>query len=158
MQSLISLATVTLGVAAALPSGGASLAVAAALSSSADLYAFADALQRFRFAANARHTDPNPDRALSKEQPALLWLVLQGLGVATGVVGAGRAIGASSFSRALRRADALGEAARRVEVQIGAEEAGTLFRELGKERFTALASEMPGDLLRASVDSLTERI
>ncbi|MEM9493099.1 MAG: hypothetical protein AAGC55_28375, partial [Myxococcota bacterium] len=118
-----------LGLLAAIPTGGSSLAASATVTAATatgvalDAYLVHDAIRRYRVDTAAGGTDPDRARALSRDDPSLFWLAVE-------LIGAGLAGGA-----ALRT-----------------------FRALARTRKAALAATGPDELAAqlGDLDRLTE--
>ncbi len=95
-----------LGIIAAVPSAGASLAAGAAVAGGAlSTYSLFNSIKNYQLANATANTDPDKARVLSQEEPSLFWLALEIVGT-VGDIGA--ALGAFRAIRtAIRSAEKL---------------------------------------------------
>ncbi len=135
-RTFVSMAAVGLGIAAALPSGGASLAAAAVATSALDGYQLYLAYAEYRRGVDAA------DAGLASERPSPLPVVLETAATTAGAGGAATALAKSRFVRALGRADDVGTAARAMETRLGRERAASLFERFGDDGVEALPAEL----------------
>ncbi|MCA9548681.1 MAG: hypothetical protein KC933_01515 [Myxococcales bacterium] len=123
-----SLVAMGLGVAASVPTGGASLVISASAAAVADGYQLFLAIDAFSLQADAAGTDLEPRRALAHDAPPAGGLLLDVAAAVTSAVGAGLGW------RALRaRPDPLGDMARALEGELGAGRAERVGLALGDE-------------------------
>jgi hypothetical protein len=165
LRAFVSVVSVGLGIAAALPSGGASLTVAAALTTAVDGLQLYMSVEDYRFAAAASGTALDRREALSDEVPSAGWLAVDALCAASGAAGAAVALRKAAFTRLLADQGPVGAMARGLELRLGAERAASLvdrfgeaqadhlFRDLAPETWHALA-ELPAGRFDAALGAL----
>ncbi|MEQ9501321.1 MAG: hypothetical protein RIT81_30915 [Deltaproteobacteria bacterium] len=145
-RTFVSVTAVGLGIAAALPSGGASLAAAAVATSALDGYQLYLAYAEYRRGVDAA------DAGLASERPSPLPVILEAAATTAGAGGAATALAKSRFVRLLGRADDMGVAARAMEKRLGRERAASLFERFGDDGVEALPAELWSRL--AAVDEV----
>ena len=115
----ITVLSIGLGLIAAIPTGGASLAVTATVlaaeiaGATLDLYLLSQSVSEYRTRDALTNTDYDRARALSHEEPSLLWLAVDIIGNVVGIGGAIR--GATHAFRDIVRARRAAIAARNLE-------------------------------------------
>lgn len=139
----ISVIAFTLGIAAALPSGGASIAAWSLAASIADGFLLHDTLENNALHDDARSLDP----ALSDHTPSRAWTWIEIAGTTVGFAGTICAFAKTPFARLLAREDEIGGVARKISLDLGRKRAAKLLEEVGPERFLQLGRDVPGEAL-----------
>ncbi|MCA9553691.1 MAG: EndoU domain-containing protein [Myxococcales bacterium] len=164
-RGFVSVLSVGLGIAAALPSGGASLAAASAAATAVDGYQLYLSVEEYRLFAAASGTAVDRRDALSDQVPSAGWLALDALGAAAGAAGTVAALRKTAFTRLLAEQGPVGDMARGLELRLGVDRAATLvdelgageadllFRGLARETWNALA-ELPAARFESAVQAL----
>jgi hypothetical protein len=144
--------TIAAGIILAIPSGGTSLAVSAAVLAgelsllALDAYLLYGQIEEYNIAAAATGTDFNAARAISSQDPSLFWLVVGIIGTAVGAVGAARAFRTVARAKQAvtlaRNADEAAEAIARLE-----DDVRRIANEFGLD---------PEDTLRRVLDDVAE--
>ncbi|MEQ8280414.1 MAG: hypothetical protein RKU31_42475 [Deltaproteobacteria bacterium] len=147
-RTFVSIAAVGLGIAAALPSGGASLAATAVATSALDGYQLYLAYAEYRRGVDAA------DAGLAAERPSPLPVILEAAATTAGAGGAATALAKSRFVRALGRTDDLGAATRAMETRLGRERAASLFERFGGDGVEALPAELWSRLAAVDEEAL----
>lgn len=139
-QTFMSIASVTLGVAAALPSGGTSLGLSAGAAASIDAYQLYLSVEAYRFTADTWAAE------LSNQRPTPIGVLIDGLGAAAGFSGGLTAAAKTAFVRRIAHTDSIGDAARGLEMRLGRDSAAALFAKVGEneaaELYASVAPEV----------------
>lgn len=164
-RTFVSIVAMGLGVAAALPSGGASLTVASAAATVVDGYQLYLSVEDHLLFRAASGTALDRRNALSDQVPSATQLSFEVLATATGGAGTLAAIRESAFTRLLAERGPAGDMARGLEQRLGGaraatfvdavgpEQADLLFRDLEPETWAALA-RLDADHLAAATQAL----
>ena len=164
-RTSVSVLAMGLGIAAALPSGGTSLAVAGAVTTAVDGYQLFLSLQAYNFESGASGTDLDLKRALSDTRPDVGPVLLDAVGTTVGALGVGIAARKTAFTQLGAHRGPLGDMARGLKARLGgqraealvgalgATEAELLYRDLGPEVWAQL-STVSTEQLSAAVRSL----
>jgi hypothetical protein len=139
-RTFVSIAAIGLGVAAALPSGGTSVAVGAAVTASLDAYQLYLSAEAYAFASDAWNAE------LSSEAPSGWGVAMDAVGATIGVAGAAVGLTKAAFAALLARSDAVGDAARGLSLRIGEARANALFARFGEEGATDAFHAMPSEV------------
>ncbi len=145
-RAFVSIAAIGLGVAAALPSGGTSVAVGAAVTASLDAYQLYLSAEAYAFESAAWNAE------LSSEASSGWGVAVDAVGATIGVAGAAVGLTKATFSALLARSDAVGDAARGLSLRVGEARANALFARFGEEGAADAFHAMPSEVWSRLVD------
>ncbi len=157
-RASVSVLAMGLGIAAALPSGGTSLAVAGAVTTAVDGYQLFLSLQAYSFESSASGTDLDLHRALLDSRPGVGPVLLDAVGTTVGALGVGIAARKTAFAQLEAHRGPLGEMARGLKARLGgdraealvdalgAAEAELLYRDIGPEVWAQLGAVPQGQV------------